>query len=134
MLGGCSFLHFLNTRNPILLLVIMEAHVTCRRGVLVIGCPVPLPLFIICSLFSLIVTIITYYLFLFCQTALSVGASLSPTSLGFSAQLLGEVGELTTPIGQLICTAAVIDDVLSLLLLAEVQALGDEDPKVRVLQ
>ena len=79
-------------------------------------------------------TIITYYLFLFCQTALSVGASLSPTSLGFSAQLLGEVGELTTPIGQLICTAAVIDDVLSLLLLAEVQALGDEDPKVRVLQ
>lgn len=59
-----------------------------------------------------------------------MGAALSPTSLGFSAQLLGEVGQLATPIGQLICTAAVIDDVLSLLLLAEVQALGAEDPKV----
>lgn len=65
------------------------------------------------------------------QAALAVGAALSPTSLGFSAQLLGEVGQLTTPIGQLICTAAVIDDVLSLLLLAEVQALGDESPEVR---
>eukprot|EP00752_Nemacystus_decipiens_P016265 g14545.t1 len=63
------------------------------------------------------------------KAALAVGAALSPTSLGFSAQLLGEVGQLTTPIGQLICTAAVIDDVLSLLLLAEVQALGDDNPK-----
>ncbi|CAM9675350.1 unnamed protein product [Ectocarpus sp. 12 AP-2014] len=63
------------------------------------------------------------------QAAFAVGAALSPTSLGFSAQLLGEVGQLTTPIGQLICTAAVIDDVLSLLLLAEVQALGDENPE-----
>ncbi|CAN0484591.1 unnamed protein product [Ectocarpus sp. 12 AP-2014] len=65
------------------------------------------------------------------KAAFAVGAALSPTSLGFSAQLLGEVGQLTTPIGQLICTAAVIDDVLSLLLLAEVQALGDENPEVR---
>ncbi|CAM9344573.1 unnamed protein product, partial [Hapterophycus canaliculatus] len=63
------------------------------------------------------------------KAALAVGAALSPTSLGFSAQLLGEVGQLATPIGQLICTAAVIDDVLSLLLLAEVQALGANDPK-----
>lgn len=44
--------------------------------------------------------------------------------------MLGEVGELTSPCGQLICTAAVIDDVLSLLLLAEVEVLGEEDPKV----
>lgn len=65
------------------------------------------------------------------KAALAVGAALSPTSLGFSAQLLGEVGQLNTPIGQLICTAAVIDDVLSLLLLAEVQALGDDNPKVK---
>ena len=61
-----------------------------------------------------------------------MGASLSPTSLGFSAQLLGEVGELSTPMGHLICTAAVIDDVLSLLLLAEVEALEGEDSEVRL--
>ncbi len=65
------------------------------------------------------------------KAALAVGAALSPTSLGFSAQLLGEVGQLATPIGQLICTAAVVDDVLSLLLLAEVQALGADNPKVK---
>lgn len=64
------------------------------------------------------------------QTALAVGAAISPTSLGFSAQMLSEAGELTTPGGQLICTAAVVDDVFSLLLLAEVQALGQEDAEV----
>lgn len=45
--------------------------------------------------------------------------------------MLGEVGELASPCGQLICTAAVVDDVLSLLLLAEVQVLGEDDPEVR---
>lgn len=43
------------------------------------------------------------------------------------------MGELSTPIGHLICTAAVIDDVLSLLLLAEVEELGGDDPEVRKL-
>lgn len=41
------------------------------------------------------------------------------------------MGELSTPIGHLICTAAVIDDVLSLLLLAEVEELGGDDTEVR---
>ena len=109
--------------------------------------PLPLPSFhgLLTPLFVCNVTTIMTYVLIHTavylvydtdvdQTALSVGAALSPTSLGFSAQLLGEAGEVTTPIGQLICTAAVIDDVLSLLLLAEVQALGDEDPKVRLQQ
>ncbi|CAM9257218.1 unnamed protein product [Choristocarpus tenellus] len=63
------------------------------------------------------------------KTTLAVGAALAPTSLGFSAQMLGEVGELKSLSGQLICTAAVVDDVISLLLLAEVQALGNDNPK-----
>lgn len=78
-----------------------------------------------------IVVTVSAELKIYPQTALAAGAALSPTSLGFSAQLLGEVGQLATPIGQLICTAAVIDDVLSLLLLAEVQALGDENAQVK---
>ena len=61
------------------------------------------------------------------KVALSAGASLAPTSLGFSATLLSEVGQIDSPAGQLICTAAVVDDVLSLLLLAEVQALQHSD-------
>eukprot|EP00753_Platysulcus_tardus_P014442 PLAT4369.1.p2 GENE.PLAT4369.1~~PLAT4369.1.p2 ORF type:complete len:452 (+),score=214.64 PLAT4369.1:97-1452(+) len=61
------------------------------------------------------------------QAALAAGAALAPTSLGFSAQLLSEVGQLTTASGQFVCTAAVVDDVLSLLLLAEIQALALPD-------
>ncbi|CAN0335991.1 unnamed protein product [Discosporangium mesarthrocarpum] len=64
------------------------------------------------------------------KVSLAVGAALAPTSLGFSAQMLNEGGELNTPTGQLICTAAVIDDVFSLLLLAEVEALGNDNEKV----
>lgn len=55
------------------------------------------------------------------STGLAAGASLAPTSLGFSAQLLLEAGKLDTPPGRLICTAAVFDDVLSLVLLAEIR-------------
>lgn len=58
------------------------------------------------------------------QTGLAGGAALAPTSLGFSAKLLADAGLMATPMGQLICTTAVVDDVLSLMLLAEVQALG----------
>ena len=56
-------------------------------------------------------------------TALAAGAALAPTSLGFSAQLLTEMNQRETASGQFICTAAVMDDVLSLLLLSEIQAL-----------
>eukprot|EP01065_Artemidia_motanka_P016040 TRINITY_DN1976_c2_g1_i1.p1 TRINITY_DN1976_c2_g1~~TRINITY_DN1976_c2_g1_i1.p1 ORF type:complete len:441 (+),score=109.80 TRINITY_DN1976_c2_g1_i1:56-1378(+) len=62
------------------------------------------------------------------KTALAAGAALAPTSLGFSAKLLQEFGQLQTPLGQLICVAAVMDDVLSLCLLAEIKALKGDDP------
>ena len=39
------------------------------------------------------------------KSALAIGAALAPTSLGFSAYLLKEHGELDTPLGNLICTA-----------------------------
>merc|ERR1712063_149556 len=51
------------------------------------------------------------------------GAALAPTSLGFSAKLLSEFHAMETDMGQLICTAAVMDDVISLMLLSEIQAM-----------
>lgn len=60
------------------------------------------------------------------QVGIAAGAALAPTSLGFSAQLLAEVGQARSPTGQLICTACVIDDVLSLMVLAEIQAFQGE--------
>lgn len=56
------------------------------------------------------------------RAAFAVGAALAPTSLGVTARLLAEVGELDSYVGKLISIAAVFDDVIGLILLAEVQA------------
>jgi len=72
-------------------------------------------------------TIATYE-FIFAATApfkvaLSLGIVLAPTSLGFTAKILGDADILDTRCGILICTAAVVDDVISLCLLGEIEAL-----------
>lgn len=55
------------------------------------------------------------------RVGLAAGAALAPTSLGFSAKLLAEVGQLESDEGMLICVAAVVDDVIALVLLTEIQ-------------
>eukprot|EP00232_Nephroselmis_pyriformis_P015211 CAMPEP_0182888814 /NCGR_PEP_ID=MMETSP0034_2-20130328/21666_1 /TAXON_ID=156128 /ORGANISM="Nephroselmis pyriformis, Strain CCMP717" /LENGTH=934 /DNA_ID=CAMNT_0025022269 /DNA_START=70 /DNA_END=2871 /DNA_ORIENTATION=+ len=62
------------------------------------------------------------------KNALAVGATLAPTSMGISLKVLQEGGVLNTPTGQLIIAAAVIDDVIALVLLSELEAL--EDPSI----
>jgi predicted Kef-type K+ transport protein len=56
------------------------------------------------------------------KSALAVGASLAPTSMGISLKVLEEGKVLSTPTGQLIIAAAVIDDVIALVLLAQVRS------------
>ena len=51
-------------------------------------------------------------------TAIFVGASLTATSIGITARVLSELGALKTREGQIILGAAVIDDVLGLVVLA----------------
>merc|ERR1719387_1034068 len=46
---------------------------------------------------------------------LAVGIALSPTSIGISLKLLGELGVLDRFFGQAIIVAAVVDDVLALI-------------------
>lgn len=72
--------------------------------------PVLLSLFFMCIIFKLPI-----------QAGLAVGSAIAPTSLGFSAKLLGD--ELSTEFGQIIAIAAVVDDVLSLMLLGIIQSL-----------
>lgn len=62
------------------------------------------------------------------RAAAAVGAAIAPTSLGVVAQLLSEHGILEAEVGKLISIAAVIDDVLSLILLAEITALAESSP------
>ncbi|PXF46328.1 putative Na(+)/H(+) antiporter GerT [Gracilariopsis chorda] len=64
------------------------------------------------------------------KTAFAIGSAIAPTSLGVTARLLKEVGELETSLGQLISVAAVIDDVISLILLSQVIAMASPDPSI----
>jgi|EP00945_MAST-04E_sp_MAST-4E-sp1_P000517 Kef-type K+ transport system membrane component KefB len=57
------------------------------------------------------------------RVGLAAGSAIAPTSLGFSAKLLGPEG-LQTQLGSIIAIAAVVDDVLSLCLLEIVRALA----------
>ncbi|GBG30310.1 Hypothetical Protein FCC1311_065292 [Hondaea fermentalgiana] len=52
-----------------------------------------------------------------------VGASVSPTSMGISLSVLRAGRLLNSPTGQLIIAAAVLDDILALILLSELSAL-----------
>lgn len=52
--------------------------------------------------------------------ALVVGATLTATSVGISARVLSDLGRLETPAGQIVLGAAVIDDVIGLIILSVV--------------
>lgn len=56
------------------------------------------------------------------RASFASGAALAPTSLGVTAALLSEHAELDSALGKLVSIAAVFDDVIGLVLLAEVQA------------
>ncbi|HEV2121143.1 MAG TPA: cation:proton antiporter, partial [Chloroflexota bacterium] len=58
--------------------------------------------------------------------ALFVGAALVATSVGITARVLADLGKLTTREARIILGAAVIDDVLGLLVLSIVSAIGRE--------
>ena len=51
-----------------------------------------------------------------------MGCTLAPTSMGIALNVLKQAKMLNTPTGQLIIAAAVLDDVIALLLLSELQA------------
>jgi Kef-type K+ transport system membrane component KefB len=56
--------------------------------------------------------------------AIFAGAALTATSIGITSRVLSELGRLNTKEGQIILGAAVIDDVLGIIVLAVVASLG----------
>jgi Kef-type K+ transport system membrane component KefB len=56
--------------------------------------------------------------------AIVCGASLTATSIGISARVLSDLGQLETPEGQVVLGAAVLDDVVGLIILSVVSALA----------
>jgi Kef-type K+ transport system membrane component KefB len=63
--------------------------------------------------------------------AIFAGAALTATSIGITAKVLSEIGKLTTKEGQIIIGAAVLDDVLGIIVLAVVASLA-RDGEVHV--
>ena len=64
------------------------------------------------------------------KTALAVGASFSPTSLGVAASALKTGKMLDTPVGQLVVASCVVDDIMALILLSMFQVLVEDNPPV----
>ena len=62
------------------------------------------------------------------KAALAAGACFGPTSMGVALVVLEKGKVLCTPLGQTIVTAAVVDDVLALVILAELRALESPSP------
>mmetsp|Transcript_920 Transcript_920/g.2747 ORF Transcript_920/g.2747 Transcript_920/m.2747 type:complete len:576 (-) Transcript_920:169-1896(-) len=58
--------------------------------------------------------------------SLAAGCTLAPSSIGIALNVLRAADALNTPVGQLIITSAVLDDVIALLLLTLLQALGSD--------
>jgi Kef-type K+ transport system membrane component KefB len=56
--------------------------------------------------------------------AVVCGASLTATSIGISARVLSDLGQLDTPEGQVVLGAAVLDDVVGLIILSVVSGLA----------
>eukprot|EP00054_Salpingoeca_dolichothecata_P013646 m.76211 g.76211 ORF g.76211 m.76211 type:complete len:643 (+) comp20582_c0_seq2:102-2030(+) len=85
-------------------------------GVAVLGSMIPLGLGF---MFSRVV------LDLGVKSSFIVGATLAPTSVGIAIKVLDAERVLRSPTGQLVIAAAVIDDVIGLILLSEIEALDD---------
>jgi Kef-type K+ transport system membrane component KefB len=56
--------------------------------------------------------------------AIFAAAALTATSIGITAKVLSQIGRLNTPEGQIIIGAAILDDILGLIVLAVVSGLG----------
>ena len=67
------------------------------------------------------------------QSAIAAGACFGPTSLGIAMNILRQAKLVNTPVGQLIVSAAVIDDMIALIILSQLSALAGEVTVASVL-
>merc|ERR1712176_314525 len=59
------------------------------------------------------------------MTSIAIGACFAPTSMGIALKVLKGAKLLNTPTGQLIIAAAILDDVIALIILSELSAMKD---------
>jgi len=110
-----------------LILLVIEAGIDIDLGTLKLIGGRGVVIAILGSIFPIgIGVILAFILGIDTKGAIAAGASFGPTSLGIALNILRSGGILNTPVGQLIVSAAVIDDMIALVVLSQLRALtGD---------
>eukprot|EP01084_Bolivina_argentea_P055895 102379_1 len=135
MLFGPNLLNFVGTHGSEFLVVIgeiglimlvVEAGIDVDIGMLKLIGPRGLGIAILGSIIPLSMGFIISILFKQpIQSAIAIGSCFAPTSMGIALNVLKKAKILNTPTGQLIIAAAVLDDVIALMLLSELEAMAD---------
>ena len=127
-LAGDEGSHFLIVIGEIgLVMLVVEAGLDVDVGLLKLIGPPALGVAIMGSIFPISMGIIVSYL-VFAQdlaTSIAIGACFGPTSMGIALNVLKGAKLLNTPTGQLIIAAAILDDVIALMILSELGAMRD---------
>merc|ERR1719266_1392279 len=122
---GCDFLIVIGEIGLVMLVV--EAGVDVDVGMLKLIGPRGLGVALMGSFFPMSLGFCITYLFMGTDimSSIAIGACFAPTSMGIALNVLKKARILNTPTGQLIIAAAILDDVLALIILTEIQALSD---------
>ena len=114
-----------------LVMLVVEAGLDVDVGLLKLIGPPALGVAIMGSIFPISMGICISYLAMDqdLQTSIAIGACFGPTSMGIALNVLKGAKLLNTPTGQLIIAAAILDDVIALMILSELGAMRDPTPE-----
>ena len=110
-----------------LVMLVVEAGIDVDVGMLKLIGPRGLGVALMGSFFPMSLGFCITYLFMGTDvmTSIAISACFAPTSMGIALNVLKKAKILNTPTGQLIIAAAILDDVMALIILTEIQALSD---------
>merc|ERR1719283_613029 len=110
-----------------LVMLVVEAGIDVDVGMLKLIGPRGVGIALLGSIFPMSMGFCITYLTMGTDimSSIAIGACFAPTSMGIALNVLKKAKILNTPTGQLIIAAAILDDVLALIILTEIQALSD---------
>merc|ERR1712038_1972463 len=113
-----------------LVMLVVEAGDDVDIGMLKLIGPRGLGVALMGSFFPMSIGFAITYLFMGTDlmSSIAISACFAPTSMGIALKVLKKAKILNTPTGQLIIAAAILDDVMALIILTEIQALADPTP------
>jgi len=109
-----------------LVMLVVEAGIDVDIGMLKLIGPRGLGIALMGSVVPMAMgVVISYLMGTTIGQAIAIGACFAPTSMGIALNVLKKAKILNTPTGQLIIAAAILDDVIALIILSELTAMKD---------